>query len=76
MWMAKVQLSRPRRSRPAACGLSTLLGSGDNALRIPQRIINDAIANSTTSSRRSGESVTQPIVTAASRILPDGPDGS
>lgn len=66
MWMAKVQLPRLRKSRPKMRGSSTLLGSGDHALRIPQRIINDAIANSTASSRRWGESDTQPVVTAAS----------
>jgi len=66
MWMAKVQLPRPRKSRLGLRGSSTLLGSGDNALRIPQRIVNDAVANSTNSPRRLGESGTQPIVTAAS----------
>jgi len=66
MWMAKVQLPRPRKSRPEMRGSSTLLGSGDNALRIPQRIIDNAIANSTTSSRRSRENGAQPMVTAAS----------
>jgi hypothetical protein len=66
MWMAKVQLPRPRKSRPGMRGSSTLLGSGDHALRIPQRIINDAITNSTASSKRWGKSDTQPVVTAAS----------
>jgi hypothetical protein len=66
MWMAKVQLPRPRKSRPEMRGSSTLLGSGDHALRILERIINDAITNSTASSRRWGRSDTQPVVTAAS----------
>lgn len=66
MWMAKVQLPTLRKSRLEIRGSSMLLGSGNNALRIPQRIINDAIANSTKSSRRSGESGTRSIVTAAS----------
>jgi hypothetical protein len=66
MWMAKVQLPRPRKFRPGMRGSSTLLGSGGHALRIPQRIVNDAITNSTTSSRRSGKSSTQLIVAAAS----------
>jgi hypothetical protein len=66
VWMAKVQLPRPRKSRPEMRGSSTLLGSSDHALRIPQRIINDAITNSTASSRRWGGSDTQPVVTAAS----------
>jgi len=66
MWMAKVRLPRPRKSRPGIPGSSTLLGSGDHASRIPQRIINDAITNSTASSRRWNGSDTQPVVTAAS----------
>lgn len=66
MWMAKVQLPRPRKSRPGMRGSSTLLGSGDHALRIPRRIIEDAIANSTTASGVSCGSSTQPALAAAS----------
>jgi hypothetical protein len=66
MWMAKVQLPRPRKSRLEMRGSSTLLGSGDHALRILERIINDAITNSTTLSGRWGGSDTQLVVTAAS----------
>jgi hypothetical protein len=44
--MARVRLSIVSRSRPAPNDRSTLLGSGDHALRIPQRVIDDAITHS------------------------------
>jgi hypothetical protein len=62
-WMAKVRLSKPPRSRPAT---STLLVSGDSALRIPRRIINLAVTNSATSSGRLRESEARRAVATAS----------
>jgi hypothetical protein len=52
MWMVIVQLPRPRESRLEMRSSSTLLSSSNHALRIPQRIVDDTINNSTAPSRR------------------------